>query len=334
MVSTDGLVVTTLIVTSNAFAALLLWMALKVNLEGVERSGDAKLHAGHNASLSRFAMQERKVDGMAQQLQEKVYRITQQLQDLDEKRRILDRQEERPGQWTPQDIAVGVNAGGDNRAAAVDAIWETHLYQFSPNVLIFGDRRNRSPRFNILIEQWPRKFMCTANSTWGPNRWDDDLEKGARESPGDVLEPACLEARDRRGHYYVLIELHERFPRAKAFMITEADVLLNVDVLISSIRTYAMETNPQFVILARYGVPHIFSRPLLVDFDTPTMLRSLSLSTSPGIKNTACYDLLTRFCPYNLVRTTATFAKCVDEMQAKHGCTAPLAKARPESRML
>lgn len=231
-------------------------------------------------------------------------------------------------------IAVAVLAGGDkdSKLQMVDICYRTHLHRFS-NIAVFGDYTEESPSgFPWSMEKLPRHFLCAEDSSWGKSVWDDNVFaatdrplKGNQVAWGGAQQPAwslCVQMK----FLYALITIQERYPHATAWMITEPDVLIDVDAFATFVRMRRLyDRIDPWVLSSRAGTPMVFSRRLydLLPADKLLACMSKAMMTNNihgDLMDTntwsSCYNTLKSTCGWNKkqYRTVSGFQSCVENL--------------------
>eukprot|EP00930_Biecheleria_cincta_P041722 TRINITY_DN2864_c0_g1_i3.p1 TRINITY_DN2864_c0_g1~~TRINITY_DN2864_c0_g1_i3.p1 ORF type:complete len:477 (+),score=56.96 TRINITY_DN2864_c0_g1_i3:82-1512(+) len=246
-------------------------------------------------------------------------------------------------------IAVAVLAGGNKETnlRMVDTCYSTHLHRFR-KLAVFGDFTANSPSgFPWAMERMPRHFLCTDNSSWGQNLWDDNVFAASDRplKPNQVAWPGmglpawnlCVQLK----FLYALITIQERYPDATAWMLSEPDVLIDVDAFASFIQIRQLRDKfDPWVLPSRAGTPMVFSRRLMDMLPTEKLLGCISKAMMTNNIHgdlmdvstwSRCFRILSLGCGWDKqqFRTTSGFQACVQNL-ARDAPDCKFEYARPE----
>ena len=148
------------------------------------------------------------------------------------------------------DVAVGVHCGGAINSTLLDVLHESWLHSF-PLTAYYGDSPlPASPRHGLRLKRWPSRFLCTEPSEWGPTLWPD-VNPNRNNSRWD----RCVQMR----FLYVLLDVRRTYPAAAAYLLSEADVLVDTAALLRLARRTAAAGRP-WMLRSSWGTPHVLSR--------------------------------------------------------------------------
>jgi len=188
-----------------------------------------------------------------------------------------------------------------------------------------GDVAELSPRYMVPIDAIDSKFLFSHNSSWGQNLWPDKFQ-------AYTYEPWSRENQIK--FVYQIIMLREKYPHADAYILTEHDILLDLELLLPWV-VDQFNKNPAFISVPTFGGPTILSAKAMEHITSHLLMRCSSESQfmealGGGSLFDTCYGALAKACSPDRIRTATAFQACVAGLEQSPQCTQYYDNARPE----